>query len=66
MFWELKRTVSLRRFFWTPKTYVQTDGLENIHYFRLKNFVYLNLCYRIGMANNLNPDQTDQGRAIYG
>ena len=22
----LKRTVSMRRFFWTPKTYVETDG----------------------------------------
>ena len=26
------------------KTYVQTDGLENIYNFTLKNFVYLNLC----------------------
>ena len=24
--WVLKRTVSMRRFFWAPKTYVQTDG----------------------------------------
>ena len=26
-----------------PKTYLQTDGLENIYNFTLKNFVYLNL-----------------------
>ena len=44
MLWELKRTVSLRRFFWAPKTYVKTDGLENIYNFTLKIFVYLNLC----------------------
>ena len=44
MLWELKRTVSMRRFFWAPKTYVQTDGFENIYNFTLKNFVYLNLC----------------------
>ena len=25
MLWELKRTVSLRRFFWAAKTYVLTD-----------------------------------------
>ena len=31
MLWVLKRTVSMRRFFWAPKTYVQTDGLENIN-----------------------------------
>ena len=30
MLWVLKRTVSMRQFFWAPKTYVQTDGLENI------------------------------------
>ena len=24
--WVLKRTVSMRRFFWAPKTYVKTDG----------------------------------------
>ena len=26
MFWVFKRTVSMRRFFWAPKTYVKTDG----------------------------------------
>ena len=26
MFWVLKRTVSMRRFFWAPKTYVKIDG----------------------------------------
>ena len=39
----LKRTVSMRRFFWASKTYVKTDGQENIYNFTLKNFVYLNL-----------------------
>ena len=44
MLWVLKRTVSLRRFFWAPKTYVNTDGKENIYNFTLKYFVYLTLC----------------------
>ena len=26
MLWVLKRTISMRRFFWAPKTYVKTDG----------------------------------------
>ena len=38
-----QRTVSMRRFFWAPKTYVKTDGKENIHNFTLKKYVYLNL-----------------------
>ena len=44
MLWMLKRTVSMRRFFWAPKTYVKTDGYENIYIFTLEFFVYLNLC----------------------
>ena len=45
MLWVLKRRVSMRRFFWAPKTYryVKIDGLENIYNFTLKIFVYLNL-----------------------
>ena len=43
MLWVLKRTVSLRRFFWAPKTYVKTDGQENIYIFKLIFFVYLNI-----------------------
>ena len=39
MLWVLKRTVSMRRFFRAPKTYVKTDGCENIYNFTLKNFV---------------------------
>ena len=39
MLWVLKRTIFMRRFFRTPKTYVKTDGLENIDNFTLKNFV---------------------------
>ena len=46
MLWVLKRTVSMRRFFWAPKTYVQSDGFENIYNFTLKNFEFLeNLVY---------------------
>ena len=44
MLWVLKRTVSMRRFFWAHKTYVKTDGYENIDNFTLKQFVYLNRC----------------------
>ena len=29
---------------WVLKTYVKTDGQENIYNFTLKDFVYLNLC----------------------
>ena len=39
----LKRTVSMRRFLWAPKTYVKTYGSGNIYNFTLKNFAYLNL-----------------------
>ena len=39
MLWVLKRAISLRRLFWEPKTYVETDGEENIHTFELKNYV---------------------------
>ena len=35
--WVVKRTVSLRQFFWAPKTYVQADGFEKIYNFTLKN-----------------------------
>ena len=35
--------VSMRRFFWAPKTYVKIDGEESIYNFTLKNFVYLHL-----------------------
>ena len=31
MLWVLKKNLSMRRFFWAPKTYVQIDGLENIN-----------------------------------
>ena len=41
MLWVLKRTISMRRFSWAPKTYVKTDGKENIYKFMLKNFAYL-------------------------
>ena len=31
MLWVLKRTVSMRRFFRAPKTYVKIEWLENIY-----------------------------------
>ena len=52
MLWVLKRTVSIRRFFWAPKTYIQTDGLENIKKFMLKKIVYLNLWVLIHLGSS--------------
>ena len=40
----LKRMVSVRRFFWAPKTYGKQYGKENIYNLMLKIFVYLNQC----------------------
>ena len=54
MLWELKRTISMRQFFLAPQTYVQTDGLENIYNFTLKNFVYLNLCPGLRCRHHIN------------
>ena len=45
MLWLLKRTVSMRRFFLAPKTYVKTAGQEIFYNFTLENFVYQNLCW---------------------
>ena len=45
MLWVLKRTVSMRQFFYAPKTYAKNYGLENIHNFTLKIFVYLICVY---------------------
>ena len=36
MLWVLKRTVSMRQFFWAPKTYVKNDGKENNYNFTQK------------------------------
>ena len=41
MLWVLKRGVSMRRFFWAPKTYITTDGQENINIFTLKMYDFL-------------------------
>ena len=38
MLWVLKRSVSMRRFFLAPKTYVTTYGKENMNIFTL-NFL---------------------------
>ena len=40
MLWVLKRTVSMRRSFWAPKTNVYTEGKENIrNAFKIKLFL---------------------------
>ena len=43
MLWVLKRTISIRRFFWASKTYAKNYGQENIYYFSLIFCVHLNL-----------------------
>ena len=47
MLWVVKRTISMRQFFWAPKTYHydKTDGLENIHNFILRILFMLKLKY---------------------
>ena len=57
MLWVLKRTVSMRRFFWAPKTYAKYHGYENIYNFTLKFFVYLNLWYDQEMPQSYTVDQ---------
>ena len=37
----LERTVSMRRFFGAPKTFVYTEVSDNIHNFTLKTFLIL-------------------------
>ena len=41
MSWVLKWTVSMRRFFWAPKTYAKIDGSENIYNFTLNFFLFI-------------------------
>ena len=51
----------MRQFIWAPKTYVQTDGLENIHNFKLKNLFILTYDFRLLLimeANTMNLYQT--------
>ena len=43
LLWVLKRTVSVRRFFWVPITHIRIDELENIHNFTFKYFACLML-----------------------
>ena len=38
MFWVLKRTVKIRRFFWAPKTYVKTNGKKKYSQFYAEKF----------------------------
>ena len=60
MLWLLKRTVSMRQFFWVPNTYVNTDGQENIHSFTKKLIILLlnqNIC--CGYSKELSQIQWD-------
>ena len=43
MLWVLKRPISMRPFFWAPKTYAKIMGKKINYNFTLKFFVYLNL-----------------------
>ena len=47
MLWVLKRTVSMRRFFWAPKHMLKLMGKKTFTKFTQKSFVYLNLCYSL-------------------
>ena len=63
----LKRTVSMRWFFWAPKTSVKTDGYENIYDFTLQFFAYLDLCllsstYHCCRAHKLHQAKISQSR----
>ena len=44
MLWVLKRTVSMRRFFWAPKTHVSMNRQEKNEDFTQIKFAYLDLC----------------------
>ena len=57
MLWVLKRTVSMRRFFWAPKTHVYIDCLENNFNFPLLKFHYLDLCYVLQVLSNQQISQ---------
>ena len=50
--WVLKRTVSMRWFFWAHKTHVWTDGYENNYNVTFKKSK-LNLCWMIVLVNYL-------------
>ena len=53
MLWVLKITVSIRQLFWAPKTYVTTNGYENISNFTLI-FFYPNVyCLLSAFTENL-------------
>ena len=54
MLWVRKRTISMRWFFWAPKTYAYSYGLEDIYNFTLKICAYLNLCLTVANKNHLH------------
>ena len=41
MLWVHKRTISMRRFFWAPKTYVKTDGRNYVQFYAIITMVYI-------------------------
>ena len=45
MLWVFKRPISMRWFFWAPKTYAKNDESDFFLQFTLKYFVYLNLWF---------------------
>ena len=68
VFWVLKRTVSLRRFFWVPTTYVLDDNKENI--FPIRTLIWrpvfilsLQSKYKKDFQSHL-PPSCGQGRMI--
>ena len=47
MFWVLKRTVSMRRFFWAPKTYAKTVDIIKYLQFDAENFCLSQLAWKV-------------------
>ena len=67
MLWVLERTVSMRRFFWGPKTYAKHYELENIYNFTLKFFAYLNMCtlLRVMCLIAVSDNRFEQQKSTY-
>ena len=54
MFWVLKRTVSLRRFFWVPTTYVFVENKKSS--FQLRTFNWRPVLVYLGLLQPLNSE----------
>ena len=69
MLWVLKRTVSMRRFFWAPKHMLKIKGKKILTFFTLKMFGYINLCirfqYKKGDHRPTNPWNQEKGILEY-